>query len=319
MTPEDSIRAARASGRSSLDELAGKRLLSQFGIAVPSSVMLAPGEPAAPKIVGLQAPFVVKVMSPEILHKSDAGGVRVRLRDAHEVDAAIRAVAGLPNERLVIVGDGPQRAELSAMLPDNVRLVSGISDEHLRWLYARSRALIAPSHEDFGLTVIEAAAWGKPSIALRAGGYLDTVREGATGRFFDVPTAAAIADAVVFGLPAAGVGSLVAAMLEPAPGSPTLTAGSLRDIMSARLGPAHGDRSRRAVHAVEVDLRHEVGLGADLPGEAVVRLEPDHRAGLDLQHGLEIGPERPDHVVPTDAMLRGDGHQPAAATVSSST
>lgn len=52
----------------------------------------------------------------------------------------------------------------------------------------------------------------------------------------------AIADAVVFGLPAAGVGSLVAAMLEPAPGSPPLTAGSLRGIMSARLGPAHRPR-----------------------------------------------------------------------------
>jgi succinyl-CoA synthetase beta subunit len=96
MTPEDSIRAARAAGRSSLDELAGKRLLSQFGIAVPSSVMLAPGEPAAPKIGNLQAPFAVKVMSPEILHKSDAGGVRVRLRDAHEVDAAIRAMRETP-------------------------------------------------------------------------------------------------------------------------------------------------------------------------------------------------------------------------------
>jgi acyl-coenzyme A synthetase/AMP-(fatty) acid ligase len=51
-----------------------------------------------------------------------------------------------------------------------------------------------------------------------------------------------IADAVVFGFPAAGVGSLVAAMLEPAPGSPKITAGSLRSIMSARLGPAHRPR-----------------------------------------------------------------------------
>lgn len=119
-----------------------------------------------------------------------------RLLPYKNVDAAIQAVAGLANERLVIVGDGPQRAELSALLPSNARLVSGISDEHLRWLYAKSRALIAPSHEDFGLTVIEAAAWGKPSIALRAGGYLDTVREGATGRFFSEPTSGAIAEAV---------------------------------------------------------------------------------------------------------------------------
>jgi succinyl-CoA synthetase beta subunit len=96
MSAEDSIRAARAAGRSSLDELAGKRLLSGFGIAVPRSVVIAPGEPAGPKLAGLEAPFVVKVMSPDILHKSDAGGVRVRLRDAAEVDAAIRAMQANP-------------------------------------------------------------------------------------------------------------------------------------------------------------------------------------------------------------------------------
>lgn len=119
-----------------------------------------------------------------------------RLMPYKNVDKAIAAVASLPNERLVIVGDGPQRAELAASLPPNVRLVSGISDEELRWLYARSRALIAPSFEDFGLTVVEAAAWGKPSIALRAGGYLDTVAEGVTGRFFDDAQAKSIAAAV---------------------------------------------------------------------------------------------------------------------------
>jgi acyl-CoA synthetase (AMP-forming)/AMP-acid ligase II len=51
-----------------------------------------------------------------------------------------------------------------------------------------------------------------------------------------------IADAVVFGLPAGNVGALVAAMVEPAPGSPALTAGSLRSSTSSRLGPAHRPR-----------------------------------------------------------------------------
>jgi len=40
----------------------------------------------------------------------------------------------------------------------------------------------------------------------------------------------------------------------------------------------------------------------------VVRFERDHGAGLDLQHGLEVGPERPDHLVARDAMLRDDCH-----------
>lgn len=52
----------------------------------------------------------------------------------------------------------------------------------------------------------------------------------------------AIADAVVFGLPAGNVGSLVAAMVEPAPGSPAISAGTLRSSTSSRLGPAHRPR-----------------------------------------------------------------------------
>jgi acyl-CoA synthetase (AMP-forming)/AMP-acid ligase II len=52
----------------------------------------------------------------------------------------------------------------------------------------------------------------------------------------------AVADAVVFGLPAGNVGALVAAMVEPAPGSPAITAGTLRGSTSSRLGPAHRPR-----------------------------------------------------------------------------
>lgn len=136
---------------------------------------------------------------PELEDFVGAGGHLMlvsRLMPYKNVDKAIRAVAQLTNERLVIVGDGPQRAELASNLASNVRMVSGISDEQLRWLYARSRALVAPSHEDFGLTVIEAAAWGKPSIALRAGGYLDTVDEGTTGKFFDVADPDSISAAI---------------------------------------------------------------------------------------------------------------------------
>ena len=52
----------------------------------------------------------------------------------------------------------------------------------------RASALVAASYEDFGLTPVEAAAFGRPTAALRWGGFLDTIVEGTTGCFFDEPT-----------------------------------------------------------------------------------------------------------------------------------
>ncbi len=72
----------------------------------------------------------------------------------------------------------------------------GIPDAELRWLYAHCAAVIAPSHEDFGLTPLEGAAYGRPALTLRGGGYLDTVVEGVTGAHFEEPTPELIAEAV---------------------------------------------------------------------------------------------------------------------------
>src|SRR5690606_39442611 len=57
-------------------------------------------------------------------------------------------------------------------------------------------ALVAASYEDYGLSPLEAGAFGRPSVVLRDGGYLDTVADGVTGVFFDAPRADLVADAV---------------------------------------------------------------------------------------------------------------------------
>ncbi|WP_297741539.1 glycosyltransferase [uncultured Tessaracoccus sp.] len=119
-----------------------------------------------------------------------------RLMPYKNVDKAIDAFRAMPDERLVIVGKGPMRDELQRNLPRNVRMFEGISDGELAWCYANARALIAPSFEDYGLTPLEAGAFGTPTLALHAGGYLDTVAEGLSGVFFPAPTAEAIATAV---------------------------------------------------------------------------------------------------------------------------
>ena len=56
--------------------------------------------------------------------------------------------------------------------------------------------LVAASYEDFGLTPLEAAAFGRPAAALRWGGFLDTIVEGVTGVLFDEPEPGAIAAAI---------------------------------------------------------------------------------------------------------------------------
>jgi len=96
MRTHAAIERARAAGRSSLDELTGKTLLSEFGVTVPASVMVQACEPLAPKLANLKPPFVLKVMSPEILHKSDVGGVRIRLHSAAEIATAMQAMLANP-------------------------------------------------------------------------------------------------------------------------------------------------------------------------------------------------------------------------------
>jgi acyl-CoA synthetase (NDP forming) len=96
MTPESFIQLARAAGRTALDESAGKQLLAAYDIAVPRSVVVKGADDVAAAFKGLKAPVVVKVVSPDILHKSDAGGVKVNLASVAEVEAAIRAMAAAP-------------------------------------------------------------------------------------------------------------------------------------------------------------------------------------------------------------------------------
>ena len=118
-----------------------------------------------------------------------------RLLPYKNVAVAIE-VARRSGDRLVVIGRGPEEARLRDGLPANVRMLSGLSDAQMRWAYAHAAVLVAPSHEDFGLTPLEAAAFGVPTVALRSGGYLDTVIEGETGLFFDRPEPEAIAAAL---------------------------------------------------------------------------------------------------------------------------
>lgn len=119
-----------------------------------------------------------------------------RLLPYKHLDLVVGAAARLPERQVVIVGDGPERDRLRAVAPANVVFVRDISDAQLRWIYARAAVLAAPAEEDYGLTPVEAAAFGVPTVARRAGGHLATVLDGVTGLLVADPTADSMAEGI---------------------------------------------------------------------------------------------------------------------------
>ena len=117
-----------------------------------------------------------------------------RLEPYKRVDVAVEAFnrLGLP---LLIIGDGAERERLTKAANANITFAGRQSDQIVRESLSKCQALIFPGEEDFGITPVEAQASGRPVIAYRGGGALETVSE-QTGRFFFPKTADALAAAV---------------------------------------------------------------------------------------------------------------------------
>jgi glycosyltransferase involved in cell wall biosynthesis len=80
-----------------------------------------------------------------------------------------------------VVGSGPDLDAMREAYPE-AEFVGRTGDKDLAELYASARAVIVPSMEEFGITAVEAQAAGRPVIAAAAGGALETVLDGQTGR-----------------------------------------------------------------------------------------------------------------------------------------
>jgi glycosyltransferase involved in cell wall biosynthesis len=136
---------------------------------------------------------------------------------------AIAEAAGLP---LIIAGSGPEEGrlrQLAAAASVPVTFVVRPDDAALRRLYWGARALLFPTHEDFGIIPVEAQACGTPVIGLRRGGLLETVVDGETGLLTDSEDARDLASLV-----------RAAGGLRPEPIRAHAAAFS-RDVFSARL------------------------------------------------------------------------------------
>lgn len=88
------------------------------------------------------------------------------------------------DKRLVIIGDGVNRAYLENISNDNIDFLGFKDDATVTTYMENCRALVFPGEDDFGITPLEAMACGKPVLAYGRGGALETVIPGKTGELF---------------------------------------------------------------------------------------------------------------------------------------
>lgn len=118
-----------------------------------------------------------------------------RLLPYKRVDIVIEAFNRLQLP-LLVIGDGYDRNRLESMAGPTVKLLGRLPDEQVAEYYSKCRAFIMPGEEDFGITPLEAHSSGRPVIAIRKGGALETVKDGTTGLFFDEQTPESLIDAL---------------------------------------------------------------------------------------------------------------------------
>jgi glycosyltransferase involved in cell wall biosynthesis len=122
-----------------------------------------------------------------------------RLAPYKRVDLAIETFKKLGSDyRLKIFGDGVDLKRLRALAgdADNIEFLGRVSEEQKVELYSHAQAFLNPQEEDFGITVVESMAAGRPVIAFRRGGAVETVIDGQTGLFFDEATVESLSAAV---------------------------------------------------------------------------------------------------------------------------
>lgn len=124
-----------------------------------------------------------------------------RLVSYKRIDLIVDAFAAMPQRKLVVIGDGPEAAELKRRCPANVSLLGWQSDEVVQKHLGAARAFIFAAHEDFGISPLEAQACGTPVIAYGVGGATETVLDlrknsRPTGLLFPKQTAGCVVDAV---------------------------------------------------------------------------------------------------------------------------
>ncbi|MFI1293164.1 acetate--CoA ligase family protein [Streptomyces sp. NPDC020792] len=117
------LATVRAEGRSALTTPEGKRIADAYGIATPGEALARDADEAVAHAGAFDGPVVLKIVSPDILHKTDAGGVVVGLHTAEEVRTAFDRIIGNAKEydpKARITG-----VQVQQMLPPGQEVIIG--------------------------------------------------------------------------------------------------------------------------------------------------------------------------------------------------
>lgn len=110
----------------------------------------------------------------------------------------VKAFAQLPDQKLKVIGTGPEFKKIKALATSNVEIMGFQSDEVLQNTMAKAQAFVFAAKEDFGIVPVEAQACGTPVIAYGKGGALETVIDGETGCFFYEQTEEALIESIKY-------------------------------------------------------------------------------------------------------------------------
>ena len=119
-----------------------------------------------------------------------------RIEPYKRIDLAVLACNKL-KRKLIIVGDGSDLNNLKSIAGPTIEFVSWKNGPELYKYFEEAKAFIFPGEDDFGIAPVESMAAGRPVIAYKKGGALETIIEGKTGLFFEKESAESLEEAII--------------------------------------------------------------------------------------------------------------------------
>ena len=118
---------ARAEGRTLLNEVEAKAILQEAGIPATAATLAITRDEAVQQAAAMGYPVVLKVVSPDISHKSDAGGVQLNLKDADAVATAFDAI--MSNARSAEPGARIDGVSVQQMAKPGTEVIVGMTTD----------------------------------------------------------------------------------------------------------------------------------------------------------------------------------------------